>query len=579
MTTEQSRLEGHPDLAMRAAARLALVTRPSDVLTEIGLLVAETVGTHSVAIAKPMSSAKAEMVVVTGPGAGFPGHSRLMERDQHHPLLESMNDGQARIYEDLNSLLHEYPELEERARASGDQAWVHVPLIREGSIVGAIGLGFNEPRRFTAFDVSLYREFGHICLAATERARLYEAEASARRSAELSAERSAALAVAAISANRAITPREVLRAVVDSARRIPGGTIALATYRPDLSVGPVEVLVGTGQPAPTPDQVDWVGQTLKDSTEVVIVRGDQTAEAPEPWNRSQAIVLMPITAADQRIGSLVAILQKPEVDADDLEMFAGLASTASQGLARSRHFEQEHKIAVTLQHSLLTLELPTIPGVQIAARYRPGLDGLEIGGDWFQVVPLRSGRAVLAVGDVVGRGLIAATAMGQLRSALAGAAIIKPPPVQVLRALDMVVTQVPGGAYTTVAYCLYDPQSRLLRYACAGHPPPLLIDRTGAPRFLMHGRGAPLGIQQAREKEGRVELMPGDHLLLYSDGLIERRNESIDDGLRRLVAEATKAVRLGIETGADALLDRMADSAESHSDDLTLLWMSLEQPE
>lgn len=575
VTSEQSRLEEHPDLAMRAAARLALVTRPTDVLTEIGILVADTVGTHSVAIAKPVSSAEAEMVVVTGPGTGFPGHTRLMPRDELHPLLASMIDGHSRMYEDLESLITEYPELESRAQGSGDQSWAHVPLIREGSIVGAIGLGFKEPRQFTETDETLYREFGHICLAAIERARLYEAEASARRSAELAVERSAALVAAAISANRANTPREVLRAVLDSAWRIPGGTLALATYRPDLTVGPVEVLVGAGQPAPTPDQVDWVGQKLKDSIEVVIVDRGQTADAPHPWRDAPSIVLMPITASNQRIGSLVAILQKPEVGNDDLELFEALASTASQGFSRSRLFEREHVVAVTLQQSLLALELPPIPGAQVAARYRPGLDGLEVGGDWFQVVPLRSGRVVLAVGDVVGRGLQAASAMGQIRSALAGAAISKPAPVQVLRALDKAVTQVPGGAYTTVAYCLFNPENRLLRYACAGHPPPLLIEGSGSPLFLMHGRGAPLAVLQSREKEGRRQMFPGDHVLLYSDGLIERRDESIDDGLRRLAKEATAAAAIGIEAGADQLLARMAESQESPSDDVTLLWMSV----
>jgi serine/threonine-protein kinase RsbW len=574
VTSEQSRLEEHPDLAMRAAARLALVTRPTEVLNEIGLLVADTVGAQSLAIARPVSSAEAEMVVVTGPGAGFPG-TRLMERHQRHPLIESLNDGQVRMYPDLDSLLNEFPDLESRAQASGDQAWAFVPLIREGSIAGAIGLGFKQPPRFTEFHENLYREFGHICLAATERARLYEAEATARQLAELAVERSAALVVAAISANQANTPRAVLRAVLDSARRIPGGTLALATYRPDLTVGPVEVLVGAGQPAPTPDQVDWVGQKLKDSTKVVIIDRGQTADVPHPWREAPAIVLMPITASNQRIGSLVAILQKPDVGNDDLELFEALASTASQGLARSRLFEREHTVAITLQQSLLALELPPIPGAQVAARYRPGWEGLEVGGDWFQVVPLRSGRVVLAVGDVVGRGLQAASAMGQIRSALAGAAISKPAPVQVLKALDKVVTQVPGGAYTTVAYCLFNPENRLLRYACAGHPPPLLIEGSGNPLFLMHGRGAPLAVLQSREKEGRRQMFPGDHVLLYSDGLIERRNESIDDGLRRLAKEATAAVSRGIEAGADQLLARLAESEESPSDDVTLLWMSV----
>ncbi|MGH8927115.1 MAG: PP2C family protein-serine/threonine phosphatase [Acidimicrobiia bacterium] len=465
--------------------------------------------------------------------------------------------------------------MEARARVSGDLSWAHVG-VRLDSVVGAIGLGFGIERQFTDADEELFREFAYICLAATERARLYEHQASARKRAETIADQSAGLVAAALAVNSASNPREVLESLIKSAEMTVRGSVGLAAYWRDDEAEPAVALASPDRAPPSDNHVRWVRRQLRRGTSTVIIADHRLGTAPEDWRGCSAVALVPIVAAGSRLGALTLLLDKPEVTPEDSSLFAALASICSQAFERARLQEREHEMAKALQQSLLSLELPRVPGTSIAARYLPSYDELEIGGDWFQVLPVTETQVALVVGDVVGRGLPAASAMGQLRSALTGAAINRPSPVQVLRSLDVAAGFIPGALYTTVAYCLLDPWTGLLRYACAGHPPPLLIEREGNSRFLRQGRGAPLGVETSvRDREGRETLSPGDQVILYTDGLVERRNEGIDDGLERLMLAATQAYGLGVDTAADRLLGSMLDPAQSAPDDVTLLWLEL----
>jgi anti-anti-sigma factor len=236
-------------------------------------------------------------------------------------------------------------------------------------------------------------------------------------------------------------------------------------------------------------------------------------------------------------------------------------------------FERERRNAETLQRSLLPERLPTIPGMEFASRYLPGGAGLEVGGDWYDVFTLPRGRLGITIGDVVGRGLTAAAAMGQLRTALRAYAIETDSPAAVLQRLSRLVAEFEAAQMATLIYAVIDPDNRTLAYASAGHPPPLLIGPSGQASYLMEGRSPPLGVTKAAQEEATVTMRPGTTLVLYTDGLIEGRRGSI--------AESMEGLRAAVE-GQHGDLDSLCDDRvlqsprpESSGDDVALLVVRL----
>jgi sigma-B regulation protein RsbU (phosphoserine phosphatase) len=235
--------------------------------------------------------------------------------------------------------------------------------------------------------------------------------------------------------------------------------------------------------------------------------------------------------------------------------------------------EREREIALELQRSLLAGELPSDDGIRIEVHYRPAVRGLEVGGDWYDAFWLASGRTCgVVVGDVVGRGIGAAATMGQLRSAARALASTGLGPGPLLDALDRFAHRHDIGLNTTLVCAELNLTRAELRWACAGHPPPLFF-RSGSPAcFLWEGRSAPLdayvGDAPARE-EGTTRLEPGDALLLYTDGLIERRGATIDEGMERLLEEAETHRNEPAEGLASGVFRALRDA--EHDDDICLL--------
>jgi hypothetical protein len=227
---------------------------------------------------------------------------------------------------------------------------------------------------------------------------------------------------------------------------------------------------------------------------------------------------------------------------------------------RSVELGEQQMISDTLQTAMLApaSDLPTV-----AARYRPASGQLSVGGDWYDVIALPDGRRALVVGDCVGHGLASAAAMGQLRSASRALLLEGRPPVEVLGAMDDFARSVPGGDCATMACAVIDLAQLRISYACAGHPPPLLVSG-GIGSWLDGGRSGPLGYALGDRQQAEATISPGDLLVLYSDGLVERRSESIDDGLDRLRASAEIHAGAPVQSIADALL---ADLLEDHPGD------------
>ncbi|MBV8966735.1 MAG: SpoIIE family protein phosphatase, partial [Mycobacteriaceae bacterium] len=251
--------------------------------------------------------------------------------------------------------------------------------------------------------------------------------------------------------------------------------------------------------------------------------GTQTTQT----DRDSVLVVAPLGAA----GSSAIALELPArqdgggLSADDAATLDVLSGHLAQALASAREYEQTRAVALTLQHAILgPTELPH----GFAVRYTPAVEPLGVGGDWYDVITLDGNQIGIVVGDSVGRGLPAAAVMGQLRSAAQALLLRTPTPAQALSDLDNFARRLPSARCTTVFCAVIDIASSTLRYSSAGHPPPVLVDRTGA-QILDRAQSVPLAATETvwSRPEGEAKLLAGATLLLYTDGLIERRSESL----------------------------------------------------
>jgi hypothetical protein len=260
---------------------------------------------------------------------------------------------------------------------------------------------------------------------------------------------------------------------------------------------------------------------------------------------------------------------------------------------------REHQTAVELQLTMLG-HADDIPGLATGVTYRAAAAELQVGGDWYDVIGLDDGRAMFVVGDAVGHNLSATTTMGQLRSAIAATAPYVPDPAALLTRADVLAGQISGAECATVACVLLDPATGELSYATAGHPPILVVHAAGGTTYLDGGQGLPLGVdratrrrahrdsatqggasqdsanqsaaaQSASRSSARTQLAPGDLLVLYTDGLYERRRESPDVGLARLARLAAEARGLPPAELSHALADGMLAGAAPEDDICVLI--------
>ena len=241
-----------------------------------------------------------------------------------------------------------------------------------------------------------------------------------------------------------------------------------------------------------------------------------------------------------------------------------------QELLAARRREQD--IAQQLQRSLLSGELPSGSELDVAVSYRPAVRGLEVGGDWYDAFGLdHDGTIGLVVGDVVGRGIEAAATMGQLRSAVRALASTGLGPAALLEALDGYAARHGVGRMTTLAYAQIDLGSGDVRHACAGHPPPIVLEPRQEPRYVWEGRSAPIdaAVVSGPRPEATLRLAPGGTLLLYTDGLIERRTHPLSTGLDRLLAQIVAHREHDVASLVGAVVRALAD--RDQPDDVCLL--------
>ena len=445
-----------------------------------------------------------------------------------------------------------YDDFKEVAEPAGHRAAASLPLVVDGRTTGGIGLSFDEPQPFDDAQRAFLAALARQCAAALERVRLLEAQQAAHARLVFLAEASEIIA-------STLDRVEVLRRV--GLLAVPRLADRVAAYLPVGGELERVVLV----PA-EPDAVPAIAAAVSVDVEsdVPVAACFRTA-APSATGG----LVVPITMRGVTLGVLAFARSDPHAlaEAEDIAVAVELGARVGVALENAGLYEREHSVAEALQRAVLPDRLPVVEGVELAARYHPAGPGVDIGGDWYDAFVLRDGRLGIAIGDVAGHGMRAAATMGQLRNALRAYALDGDPPATVLSRLSRLLADEGDEAFTTAIYAVYELDSGRLRWADAGHPPAL---RLGDGAFLEEPIGPVLGVDTAGFGEGEVTLVPGDGVLLYTDGLVERRGAHLDEGMGELSAAVVAARGASVEALCDDVVARVLGEA-IREDDVCLL--------
>jgi serine phosphatase RsbU (regulator of sigma subunit)/anti-sigma regulatory factor (Ser/Thr protein kinase) len=463
----------------------------------------------------------------------------------------------------------------QEVRAAG---WVTVPLQTSRGARGALHLTLRRPRQLSEGEREWLQAMVLQCGQALERSDFYEEEQRLRLRAERLQRMTALL-------SNALTPADVGRVVVDEvASAVDASVVVLAAVQEGRVTG--AVARNDGDQAAGSAAIERV---LDDETlGMRVLRGRKAALVELPDGKGSPYVadvigtvgegtlfLVPLVPGRHANGLLVATWDHTRrLASEDRAIVEALAGQAAQALERSRHFESEQTIAETLQRSVLPVSLPRVEGVQLAARYLPGTAQLDVGGDWFDAIQLPDGQLGLVVGDVVGKGVQAAASMAQLRNAIRAFSVERLKPPSTLTRLSRLADEVLDTPFATVVYLAIDPEKGIGRMSSAGHPPPVIAYPDGRVGLLEHARGLPLGTGiSTKYRQETLELPAGTVIVLYTDGLVERRGRSIDDGLRDLQIAVLDAPK-DPDRLLEHILDRVVGSGE-RGDDIALLAVRL----
>lgn len=375
------------------------------------------------------------------------------------------------------------------------------------------------------------------------------------------------------------------RAALDTLQQVSGRIAAAATSDKIIHAVLAYGSAGIRSDAASLFMLDDDGDPkIKESTVPVdeVIEAAQRLVAEQAVDASTVIVTdmnagaalgVPLRIMNRITGALVFTFDETrEFAPEELSMLVTLGSRCAGALERASLYERDRDIALTFQRRLMP-GLPKTPGwVDLAAWYRPAT-GLAIGGDWYQVLDGGGGRVAAVVGDAVGHGLVAAAAMGQLRASIATAVVNNADPDRMIAAVDLFAMQGADTLGASVAYVLFDPAGPA-RYASAGHVPVLRVPANGRGELLEGGRRPLLGFRLADEPDHTVAadfpFDPGDVVVMFTDGLVERRGESIDTGLQRLLAAAEESRALTPQAIGELLVDRLTDGYDP-DDDIALL--------
>jgi serine phosphatase RsbU (regulator of sigma subunit)/anti-sigma regulatory factor (Ser/Thr protein kinase) len=461
-----------------------------------------------------------------------------------------------------------------------DRGWVALPLRTSAGVRGALHLSLRHERELSDRERQWLVTFVSQCAQALERSRLFDMEQVLRQRSDRLQRLTAAL-------SNSVTRTDVAKVVVDETRAaLDASATALGIVLEERQIVKLLAWVGYSDESVEPrlevslDESTPGNRAVKRRVSAFYPTLDDVREALPDVSEvmelaeHQSFLYVPLVAGRRANGLLILSWAEPyRLSTEDRRFVENLAGQAAQALDRASLFESEQTIAETLQRSVLPASLPRVEGVQLAARYLPGSAGVNVGGDWFDAIRLADGQLGLVVGDVVGKGVQAAATMAQLRNALRAFALDRMKPSSTVTRLNRLAEEM-DTAFATVAYAVVDPDAGVCRYTSAGHPPPLAAFPDGRVELLEGARSLPLGAgPDTKYTQEVLELPVGTVLVLYTDGLVERRGQTIDEGFERLrlaVLEGPREPQKLVEH----LLERLAGDAE-RGDDIALLAIRL----
>lgn len=496
------------------------------------------------------------------------------------PAGDSVRTGESIVLSGRDAIRARYPDLE--SAAPGERSMVCVPLRIAGRATGAITLSFPGHRTFDTAELEFFGLLADTCgqaiarleaiaHAADQAAKLtFLADASAELAGSLdyqaTLKRVAQLAVPRFAdwCSISLVDDDNLRTLevahVDP-KKVEFAWQMQAKYPPDRDapVGAWHV-VRTGQSELIPE--------ITDELLVASTRDAEHLRLARELNLRSALTV-PLTARGKVLGAItwVSADEGRRFTPADLTFGEDLARRAAVAIDNSELHSEVRDASANLQRAVLPESLQQLPGWQFTGFYSPS-GRTDVGGDFYDVIRL-DGRVALFVGDVMGRGVTAAAAMAQMRSAIRAYAAVDPEPVSLVSKLDLMFDKFEVGQMVTLLYAVVDPATDSLEVVNAGHLPPLVVRADGTQEQLPFADGAPLGVDNVERTSRTVRFAPGDTCIVYTDGLIEQRAEHIDAGQARL-AEAV--AELGVEALAENL-EHLVETVRDHSreDDIAVL--------
>ena len=564
----------------RVAAELAMaenLERVTDiVVNEVADVVGATVGSMSL-LADP------DTLVLGGIRGGRAGVRERWHRYSVHdstPAGDVVRSGERLVLVGRRAIDERYPDLERAAE--GERSLIALPLRVTGRTIGVATWSFPGRRRIDNAEMEFYSLLADTCAQAIERIRAEEESSHQAARVTFLADATSTMAE---SLDYEHTLAEVSRMVVPgfadwcaidlledgrlqrlSVEHVDPEKIALAVelerrYPAPREAGGVWAVVQTGQAMLTSEVTDeMVASTARnDEHRELLLR-----------LRLRSVILVPLVARGNVLGVMTWVMAESDRryhDAD-LPFATDLGRRAAIAIDNSRLHTETLEAAVRLQRAVLP-ELPTeTPGWELASFYSPA-GRTDVGGDFFDVVPLADDRLVMFVGDVMGRGVRAAAAMAQMRAAIRAYIAVDPDPGLVLHYLDRLVETYHVSRLVTLVYLVADTATGRTAMVNAGHPPPVVLRGDGAAEQLPAQDGAPLGIEPDRREVHVFDLAPGDLVLAFTDGLIERRGEDIDVGQDRLLCALPALAGAALGERLAAMVDGVRD--HTRSDDVAAL--------
>ena len=521
------------------------------------------------------------LIGIKGGTSGVAGRWTSYPRSGNTPAAECLRNRRVLVLNGREEIARRYPELERAAE--GERSILCLPLVVGDRDLGAVTMSFPGRRRFDEPELVFLTLLSEMCAHAIDR---IQAQASATdRESKLRF-----LADATVRLSSDLDYETTLTAVAEAA--VPwfadwcsivvaedGRLRTIAFAAADTANGDLVDRLQTDYP-PSPDAYASPGQVLRTGRSVLVpditdamLEGRAQDEEHLRLLRSVAprsMLSCPLIAGDRALGVItwVAGEGSRRFDADDLAFGDDLARRAAIAIDNAQLHSEVRDVALQLQHAFLPEELPEIAGWETAVRYLPS-GRTDAGGDFYDVVDLGEGRIAAFVGDVMGRGVQAASVMAQMGSAIRTLIALDPSPAAVMTGLDTVFDRLGLEHLVTIAYAVADATAGTIQLISAGHPPPLVLRADGPVEVVSYADTLLLGAGGGHRSVVTLPFAPDDMVLLFTDGLVERRGEDAEEGMDRLVGAAQRLDRPDLDTWLNAVVEALRDP--TRDDDIAAL--------